>query len=52
VADLLVVVRRVRQVVDVFGPASTALSMRKVTARALERDDEEIAASHQSTARG
>jgi hypothetical protein len=29
-ADLLAGVRRVRQVADVFGPASTALSMRNV----------------------
>jgi hypothetical protein len=32
----------VRQVADLFGPASTALSMRKVTERALEYDDEEV----------
>jgi len=42
VADLLADVRRVRQVADVFGPASTALSMRKVAERALEHDDEEV----------
>jgi hypothetical protein len=45
VADLLADVRRVRQVADVFGPASTALSMRKVAERALEHDDEESGAS-------
>ena len=43
-ADLLADVRRVRQVADVFGPASTALSMRKVAERALEHDDTEIRA--------
>ena len=37
-ADLLADVRRVRQVANVFGPASTALSMRKVAERALEHD--------------
>jgi hypothetical protein len=42
VADLLADVRRVRQVADVFGPGSTALSMRKVAERALEHDDEEV----------
>jgi len=42
VADLLADVRRVRQVADVFGPASTALSMRKVAERALEHDDDEV----------
>jgi hypothetical protein len=42
VADLLADVRRVRQVADVFGPASTALSMRKVAERALAHDDEEV----------
>jgi hypothetical protein len=42
VADLLADVRRVRQVADVCGPASTALSMRKVAERALEHDDEEV----------
>jgi hypothetical protein len=42
VADLFADVRRVRQVPDVFGPASTALSMRKVAERALERDDDEV----------
>jgi hypothetical protein len=42
VADLFADVRRVRQVADVFGPASTALSMRKVAERALEHDDEEV----------
>jgi hypothetical protein len=42
VADLLADVRRVRQVADVFGPASTALSMRKVAKWALEHDDEEV----------
>jgi hypothetical protein len=42
VADLLADVRRVRQVADVFGPASTAFSMRKVAERALEHDDEEV----------
>jgi hypothetical protein len=42
VADLLADVRLVRQVADVFGPASTALSMRKVAERALEHDDEEV----------
>ena len=41
-ADLLADVRRVRQVADVFGPGSTALSMRKVAERALEHDDEEV----------
>jgi hypothetical protein len=41
-ADLLADVRRVRQVADVFGPASTARSMRKVAERALEHDDEEV----------
>jgi hypothetical protein len=40
VADLLADVRRVRQVADVFEPASTARSMRKVSERALEHDDE------------
>jgi hypothetical protein len=30
----------VRQVADVFGPVSTARSMRKVAERALEQDDE------------
>jgi hypothetical protein len=40
VVDLLADVRRVRQVADVFGPGSTALSMRKVAERALEHDDE------------
>ena len=43
-ADLLVDLRRVRQVADVFGPASAALSMRKVAERALEHDDEEVLA--------
>ena len=33
VADLLADVRRVRQVADVFGPTSTALSMRKIAER-------------------
>jgi len=42
VADLLADVRTVRQVADVFGPASTALSMRKVAERALEHDDEDV----------
>jgi hypothetical protein len=42
VGDLLADVRRVRQVADVFGPASTALSMRKVAERALEHDDEDV----------
>jgi hypothetical protein len=42
VADLLADVRRVRQVADVFGPGSTALSMRLVAERALEHDDEEV----------
>ena len=42
VADRLADVRRVRQVADVFGPASTALCMRKVAERALEHDDEEV----------
>jgi hypothetical protein len=43
VAGLLADVRRVRQVADVFGPASTALSMRNVAERAaLEHDDEEV----------
>jgi hypothetical protein len=42
VADLLADVRRVRQAADVFGPGSTALSMRKVAERALEHDDEEV----------
>ena len=42
VADLLADVRRVRQVADVFGPGSTALSMRKVAECALEHDDEEV----------
>jgi hypothetical protein len=42
VADLLADVRRVRQVADVFRPASTALSTRKVAERALEHDDEEV----------
>jgi hypothetical protein len=32
----------VRRVADVFGPASTALSMRKVAERALDHDDEEV----------
>ena len=31
-----------RRVADVFGPASTALSMRKVAERALDHDDEEV----------
>jgi hypothetical protein len=44
VADLLADVRRVRQVADVFGPGSTAQSMRKVAERALEHDDEEVRA--------
>jgi hypothetical protein len=35
-------VRHVRQVADVFGPGSTALSMGKVAERALEHDDEEV----------
>jgi hypothetical protein len=47
VADLLADVRRVRQVADVFGPASTALSMRKVAERALEHDDEEVCLANQ-----
>jgi hypothetical protein len=42
VADLLADVRRLRQVADVSGPGSTALSMRKVAQRALEHDDEEV----------
>jgi hypothetical protein len=42
VADLLADVRRAREVTDVFGPASTALSMRKVAERALEHDDEVV----------
>ena len=42
VADLLADVRRVQQVGDVFGPASTALSTRKVAERALEYDDAEV----------
>jgi hypothetical protein len=42
VPDLLADVRRVRQVADLFGPASTALSMRKVAERALEHEDEEV----------
>jgi hypothetical protein len=37
VTDLLADVRRVRQVADVFGPGSAALSMRKVAERALEQ---------------
>ena len=41
-ADLLAEIRRVRQVADVFGPASSALSMRKVAVRALEHNDEEV----------
>jgi hypothetical protein len=32
----------VRQVADVFGPGSTARSMRKVAERALDHDDEEV----------
>jgi hypothetical protein len=32
----------VRQVADVFGPGSAALSMRKVAERALDHDDEEV----------
>jgi hypothetical protein len=44
VADLLADARRVRQVADVFGPRSTALSMRKVAERALEHDDPEVRA--------
>jgi hypothetical protein len=42
VADLLADIRRVRQAADVFGPASTALSMRKIAERALEHDDQEV----------
>jgi hypothetical protein len=42
VADLLADVRRVRHVADVFGPGSTARSMRKVADRALEHDDEDV----------
>jgi hypothetical protein len=41
VADLLADVRRVRQVADVFGPGSTARSMRKVAERALDHPNEE-----------
>jgi hypothetical protein len=44
VADLLADVRRVRQVADVFGPGSTARSMRKVAERALEHPNEEVRA--------
>jgi hypothetical protein len=44
VADLLADVRRVRQVADVFGPGSTARSMRKVAERALEHPDHEVRA--------
>jgi hypothetical protein len=42
VADLLADIRRVREVADVFGPGSIALSMRQVAERALEHDDEEV----------
>jgi hypothetical protein len=42
VADLLADVRRVKQVADVFGPGSTALSMWKVAERALEHHDEDV----------
>jgi hypothetical protein len=42
VADPLADVRRVRQVHDVFGPGSAALSMRKVAERALQHDDAEV----------
>jgi hypothetical protein len=42
VADVLADVRRVRQVADVFGPGSAALSIRKVAERALEHDYEEV----------
>jgi hypothetical protein len=39
-------------VADVFGPASTALSMRKVAERALEHDDEEVRPPRESATRG
>jgi hypothetical protein len=39
-ADLLADVRRVREVADVFGSASTALSIWKRAERALEHDEE------------
>jgi hypothetical protein len=44
VADLLADVRRVKQVADVFGPGSTALSMWKVAERALGHHDPQVRA--------